>query len=148
MEIKYMKEKLALMIRKITPIQNMPSVLGECYREIMQYVKEMGAKELIESFVIYYNMDMSNLEIDVGFTVPEKLPDKGRIKMSSIRAGKYATALHEGPYATLTNTYNELTTFVNEKELDIEDWVYEVYLNNPMDIPEELPRTMIYFPIK
>jgi effector-binding domain-containing protein len=148
MEIKDMKEKLALMIRKITPIQNMPSVLGECYGEIMQYVKEIGAKEPIESFVIYYNMDMSNLEIDVGFTVSEKLPDKGHIKMSSIRAGKYATTLHEGSYDTLTNTYNELTAFINEKELEVEDWVYEVYLNNPIDNPEEQPRTMIYFPIK
>ena len=147
MEIKDMKEKLALMIRKITPIQNMPSVLGECYGEIMQYVNEIGAKEPIESFVIYYNMDMSSLEIDVGFTVPEKLPDKGHIKMSSIRSGKYATALHEGPYDTLTNTYNELTAFVNEKELEVEDWVYEVYLNNPIDNPEEPPRTMIYFPL-
>jgi effector-binding domain-containing protein len=148
MEIKDMKEKLALMIRKITSIQNMPSVLGECYREIMQYVREIGAKEPIESFVIYHNMDMSNLEIDIGFTVPKKLPDKGHIKMSSIRAGKYVTALHEGPYDTLTNTYNELTAFVQEKELVVEDWVYEVYLNNPMDNPNEPPRTMIYFPVK
>ena len=148
MEIKDMKEKLALMIRKITPIQNMPSILRECYGDIMQYVKEIGAKEPIESFVIYYNMDMSNLEIDVGFTVSEKLPDRGQIKMSSIQAGKYATALHEGPYDTLTDTYNELTAFVKEKEFEVEDWVYEVYLNNPMDNPDEPPRTRIFFPLK
>ena len=148
MEIKDMKEKLALMIRKITSVQNMPSVLGVCYGEIIQYVKEIGAKEPIESFVIYHNMDMSNLEIDVGFTVPEELPDKGHIKMSSIRAGKYATALHEGPYDTLVDTYNELAAFVKEKGLEVEDWVYEVYLNNPMDNPDEPPRTMIYFPLK
>jgi effector-binding domain-containing protein len=148
MEIKDMKEKLALMIRKITSIQNMPSVIGECYREIMQYVKEIEAKEPIESFVIYYNMDMSNLEIDIGFTVAEKLPDKGHIKMSSIRSGKFATALHEGPYDTLTNTYNKLATFVQEKVFEVENWVYEVYLNNPMDNPGEPPRTVIYFPLK
>jgi effector-binding domain-containing protein len=148
MEIKDMKEKLTLMIRKITSIQDMPSVLGACYREIIKYVQEIEAKEPIESFVIYYNMDMSNLEIDVGFTVSEKLPDKGQIKMSSIRAGKYATALHEGPYDTLTDTYNELTAFVKEKEYEVEDWVYEVYLNNPMDNPDEPPRTKIYFPLK
>ena len=148
MEIKDMKEKLALMIRKITTIQNMSSVLGESYKEIIQYVQEIGAKEPIESFVIYHNMDMSNLEIDIGFTVPDKLPDKGHIKMSSIRAGKYATALHEGPYDTLTNTYNELTAFVQEKGFEVENWVYEVYLNNPMDNPGEPPRTVIYFPLK
>ena len=148
MEIKDMKEKLALMIKKNTSIQNMPSVLGTCFGEIIQYVKEIGAKEPIESFVIYHNMEMSNLEIDIGFTVPDKLPDKGHIKMSSIRAGKYATALHEGPYDTLTNTYNELTAFVQEKGFEVENWVYEVYLNNPMDNPEEPPRTVIYFPLK
>ena len=48
MEIKDMKEKLALMIRKITSVQNMPSVLGACYGEIIQYVKEIGAKEPIK----------------------------------------------------------------------------------------------------
>ena len=148
MEIKDMKEKLALMIRKVTPVQNMPYVLGTCYGEIIQYVNEIGAKEPIESFVIYHNMDMSNLEIDVGFTVPERIPDKGHIKMSAIRAGKYATALHEGPYETLENTYNELSTFVNEKGYEVENWVYEVYLNNPMDNPDEPSRTMIYFPLK
>jgi effector-binding domain-containing protein len=148
MEIIDMKEKLALIIRKTTSIQNMPSVLGACYGEIIQYVKEIGAKEPIESFVIYHNMDTSNLEIDVGFTVPEKLPDKGHIKMSSIQSGKYATALHEGPYDTLADTYNELTEFVKEKGFEVEDWVYEVYLNNPMDNPDEPPRTMIYFPLK
>ena len=148
MEIKDMKEKLALIIRKITSVQNMPSVLGACYGEIMQYVEEIGAKEPIESFVIYHNMDMSNLEIDVGFTVSETLPDNGHTKMSSTPAGKYATALHEGPYDTMTEIYNELTAFVKKKEFEVEDWVYKVYLNNPMDNPDDPPRTMIYFPLK
>ena len=148
MEIKDMDGKLALMIRKNTPVQNMPEVLGASYREIIQYVKDVGAKEPIESFVIYHNMDMSNLEIDVGFTVSERLPGRGYIKMSSIPAGKYAVALHEGPYDTLTNTYNELTDFVEKKGFEVDDWVYEVYLNDPTENPEEAPRTMIYFPLK
>jgi effector-binding domain-containing protein len=143
-----MEEKLALMIRKTVSVKNMPTILGACYGEIIQYVKELGASEPMESFVIYHNMDMSNLEIDAGFTVHERLPSKGHIKMSSIRAGKYATALHEGPYDTMVDTYNELTAFVRDKGLEVEDWVYEVYLNNPMDNPDEPPRTRIYFPLK
>ncbi|MHA2393748.1 MAG: hydrolase [Promethearchaeota archaeon] len=148
MEIKEIEEKLALMIRKNTPVEKMPIVLGECYAEIIQYVNEIGAKEPIESFVIYYNMDMSSLEIDVGFTVSEKLPGRDHIRLSSIPAGKYAVALHEGPYDTLSDTYNELTAFVKEKEFKVDNWVYEVYLNNPMENPNEPPRTMIYFPLK
>jgi AraC family transcriptional regulator len=93
-------------------------------------------------------MDMSRLDIDVGFTVPEKLPGRGPIKMSSIPAGRYAVALHEGTYETLTETYDELTAYVKEKEFEVDNWVYEVYLNNPMDNPDEPPKTMIYFPLK
>jgi hypothetical protein len=53
MEVRDIDEKLALMIRKTTPVQDMPTVLGKCYEEIMQYVKEIDAEEPIESFVIY-----------------------------------------------------------------------------------------------
>lgn len=148
MEVKDVDEKLALMIKKTTSVQDMPNVLGECYGEIMQYVHKINAKEPLESFVIYNNMNMSNLEIDVGFTIPEKLPGRDHIKMSSIPAGRYAIALHEGPYENLTETYDKLTAYVKEKELEVDNWVYEVYLNNPMDNPDEQPRTMIYFPIK
>lgn len=148
MEIKEMKKKLVLMIRKTTSVQDMPTVLGQCFGEIIQYVMESGSAEPVESFVIYHNMDMSNLEIDVGFTVTEYLPGRGHIISNSIPAGKYAVALHEGPYDTLTNTYNELTELVNEKKFEVDNWVYEVYLNNPLENPEEPPRTMIYFPLK
>ena len=143
-----MPEKLALMIRTRTSVQDMPSILGICYAEIIQYIKEKGAKEPMESFVRYYNMDMSNLDIDIGFTVLEKLPDKGRIKMSSIKEGKYAIALHEGPYDTLNKTYDNLNAFVKKQGYETETWVYEVYLNNPMDNPGDPPRTQIYFPLK
>ena len=148
MEIKDMKEKLALMIRKTTSIQDMPTVLGQCFGEIIQYVMEDGAAEPVESFVIYHNMDMSNLEIDVGFTVTESLPGRGQIISSSIPAGKYAVALHVGPYETLNETYDELTRFVEERKQTVDNWVYEVYLNNPMDNPDEPAKTMIYFPLK
>ena len=148
MEIKDMPEKLALMIRTKTSVQEMPSILGACFAEIIQYTKKKSVKEPIESFVIYHNMDMSNLDIDVGFTVVEKLPDKGRKKMSSIKSGKYAIALHEGPYETMSKTYDELNAFVKKEGYETDTWVYEVYLNNPMDNPGEPPRTMIYFPLK
>lgn len=147
MEIKEMKEKHALMIRKTTSIQDMPTVLGQCFQEIIQYVMESGAAEPVESFVIYHNMDMSNLEIDVGFTVTESQPGREHIISSSIPAGQYAVALHVGPYETLNVTYEELTRFVGERRLTVDSWVYEVYLNNPMDNPDEPAKTMIYFPL-
>ena len=53
-----------------------------------------------------------------------------------------------GPYETLNETYDELTRFVEERKQTVDNWVYEVYLNNPMDNPDEPAKTMIYFPLK
>ena len=148
MEIKDMKEKLTLIIKTKTSVQDMPTILGAGYGEIMGYIQEIGAQPTGEAFVIYYNMDMSNLDIELGFTVAEKHSDKGRIKASNIPSGKYAVALHVGPYNTMTKTYDELNAYILKEGHEAKTWVYEVYLNNPQENPEEEAKTMIYFPLK
>ncbi len=148
MEIKEMAEKLTLTIKTETSVQGLPILLGKTYGEIMQYIQSIGAKPTGEAFVIYYNTDMSNLNVEIGFTVDGKYPNKGQIKSSSIPGGKYAIALHVGPYETLTKTYDELNAFILTSGNEAQTWVYEVYLNNPQENPKEQPKTMIYFPLK
>jgi hypothetical protein len=47
----------------------MTKVLVESYREIIQRIHDIDSNESIESFALPYNIDMSKLEINVGFTV-------------------------------------------------------------------------------
>ncbi|NHI93711.1 MAG: AraC family transcriptional regulator [Candidatus Lokiarchaeota archaeon] len=148
MELKEIKELKTLSIRTKSPVEKLPNILGEGYGEIMKYIGELGIEPTGEPFVIYYNMDMSNLDIELGFPVAVKHPNKGRVQSSKIPGGKFATTLHVGPYETVEKSYNELNAFIISQGHEAQNWVIEAYLNDPRENPGEEPKTMIYIPLK
>ncbi len=56
-----------LTIRTHTPVAKLPQVLGESYGAIGQYLGRLGETPGGAPFVAYYNMNMEDLDIEVGF---------------------------------------------------------------------------------
>ena len=75
-------------IRTRTAVQDLPQVLGQAFPALMNYLNEMGVQATGAPFVGYFNMDMQDLDIEVGFPVAEALVEKGEIKPGIIPAGK------------------------------------------------------------
>ena len=48
-------------------------------------------------FVIYYNLNMQDLDVEIGFPASKKIDDKDHVKASKIEASKFATTLHVDP---------------------------------------------------
>ncbi|KMQ52312.1 transcription activator, effector binding protein [Chitinispirillum alkaliphilum] len=148
MEIRDVKEQKALAVNLTTPFSELPNVIGKVYGEIMEY---MGRKEIpIKGFpyVLYHNMDMDNLKIDIGWQIDQDDEGEGRIKQTVIPAGKVVYAMHTGPYSTLEKTYNEVMDYMEKEGIKTEEWMYEVYLNSPENTPEDQLKTEIHFPVK
>jgi effector-binding domain-containing protein len=93
-------------------------------------------------------MDMQDLDVQAGFPVSRALPGKGTIGANEIPAGKYGSCLYVGPYADCGPTYENLTTFVKEKGYEPTGLAYEYYLNDPREEPQQVPQTLIVFPLK
>jgi len=147
MEIKKLQEQNTLMVRMTTAVENLPTVMGEIYEEIGAY---MGKKELEfvgAPYARYYNMDMSALDVEMGFPVARKDPGGGRLKSGLLPAGEYATTLHTGPYDNLEETYNKLMAYVKEQGIEVQQWMFEQYLNSPMEVKHENLQTQIFFPV-
>ncbi len=99
-------------------------------------------------FVAYFNMDMQNLDIEIGFPVSHPLAGQGNIQPNQIFGGKLATCLYVGPYSDVGPAYDALTKFVKDKGVEATGVAYEFYLNDPQTVqPSEL-QTQIYFPLK
>ena len=113
-ELKDLPTRLTLAIHIRSSVQDLPQVLGEVYGAIMAYMEELGETPTGMPFVIYYNLDMENLDIEAGFPVSKKLPDKDTIKASEINSGKFATAFHVGPYEKMEAVYNGLNQWIND----------------------------------
>jgi effector-binding domain-containing protein len=137
-----------LSIRTRTPVEGLPSVLGQGYGAIMQYLGELGEYPAGMPFVAYYNMDMQDLDIELGFPVSHPIPGRDTLQSSQIPAGHYATCLYTGPYEDMVPAYEALTAWIQEHGYEPAGVAYEFYLNGPDDTPPEGLQTQIMFLLK
>jgi len=97
-----------LSMRTITSVGNLPQELGKAYGAIIEYLNEIGEKPLDAAFAAYYNMDMENLDVEMGFPVSKPVAGKGGIKAGEIPAGKQVSYLYKGPYNGMEPVYNAM----------------------------------------
>jgi effector-binding domain-containing protein len=136
-----------LTIRTITNVQALPKELGNAYADIIQYLRELGEQPAGAPFAGYFNMDMQNLEVEIGFPVTRPLPPREKIQPSQIPPGKYGSVVHVGPYNECAHAYDALTEFVSVGGHQASGMAYEMYLNDPTDTPENELQTLILFPL-
>ncbi|MCK4381337.1 MAG: GyrI-like domain-containing protein [Candidatus Lokiarchaeota archaeon] len=147
-EIKEKEAQPVLSVRTKSAVQDLPQILGKYYGAIAQYLGELGENPAGPPFVAYYNLDMQNLDIEIGFPVTKKITDRDDIKSREIPSGKFASCLYIGPYNEIEPAYNELNRWLEEKGHESTGVAYEVYLNDPSETPPEDLRTEILFPLK
>ena len=147
-EIKEQPARPALSIRTRTSVQALPEVVGQAYGKIAGYLAELGKVPAGAPFVAYYNMDMQDLDIEIGFPVAKPQEGKGEIRASQVPGGKLAFALHTGPYREIGPAYEALTQYVREQGCEPTGVSYEFYLNDPQETPPAELQTQVVFPLK
>jgi effector-binding domain-containing protein len=148
MEIRTVQEQAMVAVRTTTPVEKLSEVMGACYGDVIQYLGSQNAQPAGPPFAIYYNMDMSNLDVAIGFPVATALEGSGRAQAGTIPGGKAAVEMHIGAYDKIGEAYERLSAFVKENNLEIDTCTYEFYLNDPGETPPENLETEIYFPLK
>ncbi|HWQ83006.1 MAG TPA: GyrI-like domain-containing protein, partial [Anaerolineales bacterium] len=141
-------EQPVLSIRTTIAVQDMPTVLGQAYGEIMAQIQSQGKYPVGMPFVAYYNMDMQALDIEIGFPTARSLPGKGAVQPSKIPAGPVATCEYTGPYEEMATPYEALQAWIIEHGYEPTGISYEYYLNGPEDAPPSGNKTRIAFPLK
>jgi effector-binding domain-containing protein len=137
-----------LSIRTRTSVQALPEALGKGYQKVFEYLTGLGEHPAGAPFVAYYNMDMQDLDIEIGFPLSKELPDKEDIRCGEIPAGKFASTVYTGPYQEMPPAYEALTVFMQENGYEPTGVVYEYYLNDPQVTPPQALMTQIVFPLK
>jgi effector-binding domain-containing protein len=137
-----------LSIRTRGAAQDLPAILGQAYGAIAQYLGQLGQAPAGAPFVAYYNMDMQNVDMEIGFPVAKPLAGKGNIQASEIPGGKAGTCLYIGPYDKMVPAYETLTQWMQAQGYTPTGVSYEIYLNDPQQVPPEALQTQIVFPIK
>ncbi|MEA4926736.1 MAG: GyrI-like domain-containing protein [Syntrophomonadaceae bacterium] len=137
-----------LAVRTRTAVARLPQVLGQTYDAIYQYMQEIGERPIEAAYAAYHNMDMSDLEVEIGFVAAKPLPGRGKIIGSEIPGGKRASVMYKGPYNQMESVYQAFNDWMAANHHTPTGVVYELYYNDPSQVPESELLTRIVFPLK
>jgi effector-binding domain-containing protein len=147
-QVKEQPSQPTLAIRTRTSVQHLGQALGEAYGAIAQYLGELGEQPAGPPFAAYYNEDMQDLDVEIGFPVSRELPDRGDIHASRIPSGRVATCLYTGPYSGIAAAYEALSHWMEENGYQATGVAYEVYLNDRDETPAAQLQTQVALRLK
>jgi len=147
-ELKELSTQHVLSVRRRTPLQSLPQVIGEAYQAIAQYLSGVGEQPAGPAFAAYFSLDMQDLDVELGFPVVKSIPGNDDIKSSRLPGGKAAFAVHVGPYSEVEPTYNALMQWIKDQGFEWTGVTYEFYINDPDDTLAEELVTEIFLPLK
>lgn len=149
MDIEVVERKFqpTLCVRTLTSVEKLPELIGKCYQRIMDYMGQMGEEADGAPYVAYFNMDMQNMDVEIGFPVDKVLPGMDDISPGELPMGDVVTAMYKGPYGEMVSAYNEINAWIASHGYKPVGPAYEVYYNSPADVPESELLTRIEFPV-
>lgn len=133
----------ALYKRTRAAVDDLPDVLGKIYGEIAGYLGRLGKQPAGPPYAAYYNMDMQDLDLAIGFPVRKGVVGEGEIESGEIPEGSYAATVHTGPYSAIEGAYQALMAWMEGEALEASGVAYEFYLNDPQSTPPEALQTQI-----
>ena len=137
-----------LVLRTRASVQRLPQVLGPAWGAIMQHAGRIGAQPSGPPFVAYHNMDMQDLDLEIGFPFMERLSGEGDVRGGEIPGGKAAECLHVGPYDQVGAAYEALQKWMEANGHVPSGVAYEFYLNDPQTTPASELQTRVVFPLR
>jgi len=147
-EIEELPLQPTLSARIQAPVQELPQHFGRIYSALFHYLAELGEKPAGMPYAAYYNLDMKNMDVEIGVGVHRDLPPQGELQPGTIPAGRFVSTEFTGPYNSLGPAYEALAAFAEAQGLEPTGVAYEYYLNDPSQEPHEEPRTRIAFPVR
>lgn len=145
-EIREFPAQSVISKRTRTAVGGLPELMGKVYGMIAAHLTATGQFPAGPPFAAYYNMDMDDLDVELGFPVTSQLAGTDELQPCEIPGGRYAVCTHVGPYETLAPAYQAMSAWIEENG-HTSGVAYEYYLNDPQGTPPEALQTEIRFAI-
>ena len=141
------EDQPVLSIQTRTSMNDLPETILQSLMKVGQYLERIGAQPSGPAFVGYYNLDLRNSSVEIGFPVQENLAGNGEVMANIIPGGPAGVCLYTGPYQDLATVYQQLNTYIEGQGREPTGVSYEFYLNDPAVTPPNELETQIIFPL-
>jgi len=120
---------------------------GYSFDKITKYLNSLNELSSGAPIVCFHNMDLKNLDVEIGFPVASPVSGKDDIDANTIPMQKVVSAIDLGPYEKQDPTLQELFAWIQSNGYEMKGEIYYQYLNDT-ERPESELLTMMILPVK
>ncbi len=148
-EIVELPDQDTLAVRGDVPYAEMPDFFGRAFTAVTTAVSESGVQVVGPPFGFYPTTSTDTAVVEAGVPVlAAPTETSGEVHRLVLPGGRAVVAVHVGPYDTLHQTYDALSTWMKENDLVPAESKWEHYLSDPAAEPDPATwRTQIVQPL-
>jgi effector-binding domain-containing protein len=120
------------------------------FKSVNGVISKLGMKASGAPMTIYTATDDTGFQFQAAVPVAEAptTPPSGDIKVGTSPAGRALKFIHRGSYDAMDSTYEAITNYLDDKQLEAKDLFVERYMRDPVTTPEDDLVIEVYVPLK
>ncbi len=124
--------------------------LLDAFASLKDYTDKQDIKPSGNPMTIYTQTDDSGFKFLAAVPIAEtpKDPPKGDIAVGKTPSGRALKFTHRGSYESMDTTYEAITNFLDDRQLDARDMFIEDYVGGPLKAGDSELVVDIYVPLK
>lgn len=124
--------------------------LVDSFKSLHDYFDKYGLKPNGPALIVYTETDDAGFQFKAALPVDEipKNPPKGDIAVGQAPAGKMLKFVHRGSYDAMETTYEAITNYLDDKNLEADNLFVEEYSTDPVTADPHKLVVNVLVPIK
>ena len=124
--------------------------LIESFKTLKAYMDKEGIKAAGSAMTVYTQTDETGFSFEAAYPIAQvpANPPKGDIAVGPAPSGKALKFVHRGSYDAMDTTYEAITNYLDDKQLDAKDLFIEEYTTDPLTSNQDSLVIDVFVPIK
>jgi effector-binding domain-containing protein len=124
--------------------------LVDAFTSLLQYAEPKGIKSTGPALTVFTQTNDTGFEFLAALPIGEAPadPPKGDIGIGKTPTGRALKFTHRGSYDAMDTTYEAITNYLDQKNLDAKDTFIEEYAGGPLKKGDDSLVVTVYVPIK
>ena len=124
--------------------------LVESFKTLKAYMDKEGIKASGPAMTVYTQTDETGFSFEAAYPIAQAPanPPKGDIAVKAAPSGKALKFVHRGSYDAMDTTYEAITNYLDDKQLDAKDLFIEEYTTDPLISNQDSLVIDVFVPIK
>jgi effector-binding domain-containing protein len=124
--------------------------LVDAFKSLHEYLDKQDVKPAGPAITIYTQTDDAGFSFQAALPIaqPPKDPPKGDIAVGQAPSGRAFKFVHRGSYDAMDSTYEAITNYLDDKQLEAKDLFIEEYATDPLNTAPDKLVVNVFVPVK